>query len=308
MRLGALIVAAGLSSRMKDFKPMLNIGSISIAKRIVATMKQAGVENIVMVTGYNADTLERHLSGNGIVFLRNENYEHTQMFDSAKIGLDYLSNKCDAIIFTPIDIPLFTSSTVSTLINSGAELACPMYGGQTGHPLLLSSYVVSQILKDSGEGGMRGAIERCGIDILEIPVDDEGILHDADTPQDYQKLLEFHNRQLARPVISVSLARETSFLDSNSAMMLALIEETGSLSSACKRMQISYSSGWNIIRNLETQMRKSIVCRNQGGSGGGSSRLSDDGKELLRRYKEYEAKLRELASEQFDIYFKDFFN
>ena len=73
MTTAALIVAAGMSSRMGDFKPLLNIGSISIAQRVVATFQQAGVEKIVMVTGYNAVMLERHLAGNGVVFLRNEN-------------------------------------------------------------------------------------------------------------------------------------------------------------------------------------------------------------------------------------------
>ena len=51
MQIGAVIVAAGMSSRMGDFKPMLNIGSISIAQRIVATFHQAGVSKIVVVTG-----------------------------------------------------------------------------------------------------------------------------------------------------------------------------------------------------------------------------------------------------------------
>ena len=88
MTTGALIVAAGMSSRMGEFKPMLNIGSISIAQRVIATFQQAGVDKIVMVTGYNATQLERHLSGLGVIFLRNENYEHTQMFDSVRIGLD----------------------------------------------------------------------------------------------------------------------------------------------------------------------------------------------------------------------------
>ena len=101
MTTGALIVAAGMSSRMGDFKPMLNIGSISIAQRVIATFQQAGVEKIVMVTGYNAAALERHLAGNGVVFLRNENFETTQMFDSARIGLAYLRDKCDRVLFTP---------------------------------------------------------------------------------------------------------------------------------------------------------------------------------------------------------------
>ena len=132
MSTGALIVAAGMSSRMGDFKPMLNIGSISIAQRVVATFQQAGIDRIVMVTGYNATTLERHLAGNGIVFLRNEHYETTQMFDSARIGLSYLRDKCDRVIFTPVDIPLFTAATVQALLDSSAKLACPSAGACPG--------------------------------------------------------------------------------------------------------------------------------------------------------------------------------
>ena len=126
MTVGALITAAGMSSRMGDFKPMLNIGSISIAQRVIATFQQAGVDKIVMVTGYNATLLERHLAGNGVVFLRNEAYETTQMFDSVKIGLRYLQHKCDRVLFTPVDIPLFTAATVRALLESAAELACPV--------------------------------------------------------------------------------------------------------------------------------------------------------------------------------------
>ena len=307
MKTGAVIVAAGMSSRMGDFKPLLNIGSMSIVKRIVATLRQAGAENIVLVTGYNADALEHHLAGSGIVFLRNEDYEHSHMFDSAKIGLSYLVAKCDRILFTPVDIPLYTASTVSVLLSSDAELACPTYNGQSGHPLLLSGYVARKILTDSGEGGMQGAITRCGVDMLEIAVVDEGILHDADTPQDYKKLLEFHNRQLARPIVSVALARETQFFDSKTAMLLSLIDETGSMIAACGRMQLSYSAGWNTVRNLENQMQKSIVSRSQGGSGGGNSRLTEDGRELLRRFTQYEALIREEAAEQFQLFFEDFF-
>lgn len=50
MQTAALIVAAGMSSRMGDFKPMLSVGSISIAQRVVATFRQAGIRKIVMVT------------------------------------------------------------------------------------------------------------------------------------------------------------------------------------------------------------------------------------------------------------------
>ena len=154
MEIGALIVAAGMSRRMGEFKPMLPIGSISVAQRVVATLSQAGVSKIVMVTGYNAVILERHLSGNGIIFLRNEKYETTQMFDSVKIGLRYLHGKCDKVLFTPVDVPLFTAKTVKTILDSGALLACPMCEGKQGHPILIANELIPEILADCGDQGL----------------------------------------------------------------------------------------------------------------------------------------------------------
>ena len=142
METGAVVVAAGMSSRMGDFKPMLSIGSISIAQRVVATLKQAGAARVVVVTGYNAEELERHLAGSGVVFLRNEAYRTTHMFDSALIGLRYLRDKCRQVLFTPVDIPLFTSATVEALLSSGAELACPVCGGS--RPGMVAALLMSR--------------------------------------------------------------------------------------------------------------------------------------------------------------------
>ena len=305
MQIGAVIVAAGMSSRMGDFKPMLNIGSITIAQRIVATFHQAGITRIAVVTGYNAPLLERHLANCGLVFLRNENYETTQMFDSARIGLAYLRDKCDRVLFTPVDIPLFTSLTVTKLIESDAALCCPVCEGQTGHPLLIASSLLDRILSDSGEGGLQGAIRRCGETMTEIEVEDPGILHDADTPADYAALLAYHNEQLIRPEIGISLSREKPFFDEKTAMLLSLVEETGSVRHACERMQISYSGGWNIIRALESQLHFPLLERSQGGASGGESRLTERGKRLLGCYERYSAELRRQAKELFDACFGD---
>lgn len=305
MQTGAVIVAAGMSSRMGDFKPMLNIGSISIAQRIVATFHQAGVTKIVVVTGYNAPLLERHLANSGLVFLRNEDYATTQMFDSARIGLRYLRDKCERILFTPVDIPLFTAMTVTELIESGAPLCCPVCEGKTGHPLLIASSLVDTILSDSGEGGLQGAIARCGEEMRQIEVEDPGVLHDADTPADYKALLALHNEQLIRPEIAVSLSREKPFFDEKTAMLLSLVDETRSVRSACSRMQISYSTGWNIIRALESQLHFPLLERSQGGASGGESRLTDKGKRLLGCYERFSEALRQQAASLFEDCFRD---
>ena len=307
MQIGALIVAAGMSSRMGGFKPMLSIGSISVAQRIIATLHQAGVSKIVMVTGYNATVLERHLAGNGIIFLRNEEYETTQMFDSAKIGLRYLQNKCDKILFTPVDVPLFTARTVKTILDSGASLACPMCEGRQGHPILIANELLPEILNDCGEQGLKGAMDRCSVPLLRIDVDDPGTIHDADTPEDFSALVDYHNSQLVRPVVSVSLNKEKPFFDSKIAMLLMLIDETKSVRAASQRMQLSYSSCWNIIRTLESQLNYTLIERSQGGAGGSTSFLTERGRLLLERYTAYEQTLKEQANALYEQYFGGLF-
>ena len=307
MQIGAVIVAAGRSSRMGDFKPMMNIGSISIAQRVVATLHQAGVGRIVMVTGCNAAALERHLANLGIIFLRNENFETTEMFDSAKIGLDYIRDKCDRVLFTPVDIPLFTSATVEAMIASSAPLVCPTTQGRSGHPILLSTELIPRILADQGSMGLRGALSRLSVTPTRIPVNDPGILMDADTMEDYDALLQYHNRQLTRPQVSASLAREVTFFDEKIAMLLELVEETSSVRTACQRMQISYSTGWNIIRILESQLACSLVVRSQGGSNGGQSILTEYGRQLLSQYRGFKDELQRNVDNLYKKYFGDVF-
>ncbi len=303
MKIGALIVAAGMSTRMGDFKPMMSIGSISVAQRIIATLHQAGVSKIVMVTGYNATTLERHLAGNGVIFLRNDQYETTQMFDSAKIGLTYLAGKCDKVLFTPVDVPLFTASTVKALLDSGARLACPMCRGQQGHPILIADELIPEILADSGVQGLKGAMDRCSAPLIRIEVDDPGTIRDADTPEDFSALVDYHNSQLIRPEISVALAKEKPFFDSQIAMLLMLIDETKSVRAAGQRMQLSYSSCWNMIRNLESQLSYPLIERSQGGAKGSTSILTERGKRLLSQFRAYEKRLRETANDLYGEYF-----
>lgn len=307
MQTAALIVAAGMSSRMGDFKPMLSIGAITIAQRVVATFHQAGIRKIVMVTGFNAVTLERHLSDSGVIFLRNENYETTQMFDSVRIGLAYLRGKCQRVLFTPVDIPLFTAGTVRALLDSGASLACPVCQGQTGHPILIDANLFDRILADSGEQGLKGAVERCGTPMRQIPVDDPGTLHDADTPADFSALVDYHNSQLVRPVVSVSLNKEKPFLDRRIAMLLMLVDETKSVRAAGQRMQLSYSSCWNIIHTLESQLNCTLIERTQGGAGGSQSHLTLRARTLLNQFSAYERRIQEDAQALYAEYFGGLF-
>lgn len=199
MRTGAVIAAAGMSSRMGQFKPMMPIGSVSIAQRIVGTLQEAGIGRIVVVTGYRADELERHLAGSGASFIRNPRYESTQMFDSACLGFCHLLDDCERILFTPVDVPLFSADTVRALLERDGPLVVPVSGGRRGHPIALSRQAARALLGDRGEGGLKGAYARCGIAVEEVEVEDGGILRDADSPADYRMLVEYYEGQPRAP-------------------------------------------------------------------------------------------------------------
>ena len=305
MKLGAVIVAAGMSSRMGAFKPMLQIGSISVAKRIISTLQQAGAELVVVVTGNNADLLEKHLAKTGAVFVRNESYESTQMFESAKIGLEYIKDKCDRVLFTPVDVPLFTAQTVSRLIELDADFAIPACDGAEGHPLLLKSSIIDSILVYSGTEGLRGALEYSGATKSRLEVADEGVLFDMDTPSDYAELVKRHNSQLFRPILSLRLARENEFFGPEEARLLRLIGETSSVKTACSRLKLSYSKGWKTLQRISEGVGSPVVSSSQGGVYGGSTALTEKGEWLLERFSDFEAECRQFADESFEIHFSN---
>ena len=112
---------------------------------------------------------------------------------------------------------------------------------------------------------------------------------------------------VVRPVVSVSLAKEKPFFDSKIATLLMLIDETKSVRAAGQRMQLSYSSCWNMIRTLESQLNYSLIERSQGGAGGSTSDLTQKGRELLERYNAYDKKLKQQASDLYEAYFGGLF-
>ena len=98
------------------------------------------------------------------------------------------------MLFTPVDIPLFTPQTVLKMIHSGAELASPLCRGKQGHPLMLSAPLIDRLMKDTGDGGLKGAIARLNIPMTRVDVDDPGVLYDADTPEEFQALVDQYYR------------------------------------------------------------------------------------------------------------------
>ncbi|WP_411679733.1 NTP transferase domain-containing protein [Clostridium thailandense] len=298
-----IIVSAGRTSRRNEANPLLKVGSISVVKRIVLTFQLVGISPIVVIAGYQAEEIEHHLADYGVIFLRNQYYETSQMFDSAKIGLDFLQKKCDQVIFTPVNIPMFTPETIQRMINCNEKLLSPSYNGKTGHPLLISSELIPKILEYDGNMGMRGAIKNIGVQRKWMDVDDEGILHDTDDIDRLDQLSKKHNQHILHPFVRISIEKENLFFNSKAKLLLILIQETGSVRSACKHIALSYSKAWNMLNQLEKELGYEVVKRKHGGNNGGETYLTNEGIEFLKKYQQFEQNVRQYANDEFERIF-----
>ncbi|MBU3180841.1 NTP transferase domain-containing protein [Clostridium psychrophilum] len=296
---GGIIVATGWTSGENKPHPLLKMGSITAVKRIVLTFQQVGISPIVVIIGYEADKIEHDLADYGVIFLHNEQYENSQMFDSAKIGLSYLLNKCDQVIFNPVNILMFSPNTIQKMMESGKKLLSPSFHGKTGHPLLISSELIPKVLEYNGNMGMRGAIRDIGVKRQWIDIEDEGVLNDGDDIDRSNQLLEKHNQHILHPFVRVSIEKESMFFNSKTKLLLILIEDTQSVRSACNHIALSYSKAWNMLNELEHELGYTVVERKHGGKNGGKTYLTKEGSEFLKKYQQFEHNVREYAKDEF---------
>ena len=151
-RTGAVLVAAGMSSRMGAFKPMLPFGKTTISRHIISMFQEFGLEPIVVVTGYRAEELKNHLAGTGVRFTDNEQFKETQMFDSIKIGIRAIQDECERLILMPVDTPAIRPETFWRVLQTEAPVVRTTYLGKPGHPIMMDSGVAGSLCTYTGEG------------------------------------------------------------------------------------------------------------------------------------------------------------
>ena len=121
MRVGAVIAAAGKSGGYKSYDKMKSVDGIQVLRQMILNFKRAGVDEIVLITGYQAEQVEKKLAKLGAVFLRSEDYEKEEMITSAVRGMNYLKPRCDKFFFCPAGVSLFTEDTVRVLMQKAKE-------------------------------------------------------------------------------------------------------------------------------------------------------------------------------------------
>lgn len=300
-KVGGVIAAAS----KKVAQPLLQVGTISVIRRIVITYQQAGIFPIVIITGAEEDEVKRHLAGCGVIFVRNTEPDEPELLTSVKLGLSYLDGKCDRVMFTPVNVPMFTPTTLLTMMERREEVVTASYRGRGGHPVLISQRAIPAILGYEGGGGLRGALASGGVRRAWVDVDDKGVLLSVHNVSELETQLDEHNAAILHPVLHMRMERESPFLNERLKLLLFLISNGYSIRKGCACTGLAYSKAWEMINQLEHNLGYLVVERQRGGKGGGGTSLTAEGGKFLLAYQEFEETIHQITQKEFRERFID---
>lgn len=203
---GGLILAAGLSTRMGQSKPLTKFLNKNLIDQTVKTMYDAGIGNIQVVTGFEHERVEAYLQtydlSECIHTTWNPNYENGSILTSIKTGLPELAN-CEFVFIQLVDLPCIMPETyrklLEAMLRSGKKAVIPTVDGRRGHPALISMELLSDILSYEGAaagGGLRGFWKQLGDEMMELPVEDRGCVMDTDTKEQLKEAEDYMHRRL----------------------------------------------------------------------------------------------------------------
>ena len=290
----AIILAAGEPKQMSHFQPMLKLSGKSVVRRQISAFRAAGVNDILVVTGYHAGMLERHLAAEAVRFVKNENYAASDMMASVQCGIRALTPGCDRALITPGDVPYLNAQTIEKLLKSQKPVAIPSCQGSAGHPAMVRKSCFAALLDYKGERGLRGALSQWKSETEFVPTDEHGMLIDINTEQDYEREQREQTPQIS-PVLSAALSVSigNTAIDERGIRLLECIEREQSLQRGAISAELSYSNAWLTLNRMEEALGCRLVERKLGGATGGGSSLTMDGRNWVSRYRRLEQRLSE---------------
>ncbi len=185
----AFILAAGFSSRIGTFKPLLPLGNTFVLDYAVSLFRTAGISDIRVVTGFRSFELEPVLRELGVRIIKNPNFDEG-MYSSIRAAVQTLDGSVDGFFMLPVDIPLVRPATLFALLDAFQEqdpaVAYPCFLNERGHPPLISLRLAEDILNWHGNGGLKAFLSQCEGNAINVSVADENILLDMDREEDYR--------------------------------------------------------------------------------------------------------------------------
>ncbi len=193
-----LVLAAGLSTRMGRAKALLALpgSEETFVAHAVRVLRKGGVPNLAVVVRPSDRPLQREVERlrPPVPMVHNAAPELGQL-SSLVAGLDHAEAQgADMVVVLPVDMPLVQAASVSALLEAAARhrplIARVVHGGRHGHPVLFRRDLFDRLRTADPAAGARAVMHHCAGEVLDVPVDDPGVLRDIDRPEEYRHLFD----------------------------------------------------------------------------------------------------------------------
>ncbi len=187
MNPAALVLAAGLGTRMRATKALLDIDGLPALVRVLKTIDAAGVAPVVVVLGRDAAEIEAHVDLSERRVVVNPAPERG-LSSSLALGLAAVPADASGALVFHADMPFVRAETVVSVVAAlrpGTRLAAPQYAGARGFPVYLGRETFAALCAElAGDAGARDYLARHSECLARIDVDDPGCVRDLDRPED----------------------------------------------------------------------------------------------------------------------------
>jgi len=195
-KIAGLLLAAGSSRRMgKENKLLTDVDGTAMVTRVAKQITASQAEGLMVVTGHEKDQVELALKNYATGFVHNPDFADG-LSTSLKTGLRALPDNIDGAIVCLGDMPLVKAEHIDQLIRAfdpveGRSICVPVHGRKRGNPVVWSKRFITEILSVTGDIGARHLLEEHADQVIEVAIEQDGVLFDIDTPD---RLVELKKR------------------------------------------------------------------------------------------------------------------
>jgi molybdenum cofactor cytidylyltransferase len=201
----AVVLAAGMSTRMGQNKLLLNFREKPLIVHAVDTLLASDIDEVIVVLGHEIekvrDQLERSIglankaaSGKPVRLSQNPDYQNG-LSTSVRTGVEAVSRQANGIMIYLADQPLLEPEDVNRIVAGFAaakevnkSIVVPFFRGERGNPVILDASLRDSILGIVGDVGCKGVIKRYPEKVYAIEMENDHVVRDVDDVQAFKRL------------------------------------------------------------------------------------------------------------------------
>jgi len=185
-KIAAIVLAAGRSTRMGDVNKLLtDFNGKPMIAQTVGQVEISVIEQILVVTGHQADEVRQALSGYQVQFVDNRDFRQG-MATSLVAGIGAVGAEFDGALIVLGDMPLVTHDDIDGLVakfSTVKDICVPMFDDKQGNPILWGREYFAALQNLKGDSGAKQLLASYADSIVEVKTSSRAVLQDFDTAE-----------------------------------------------------------------------------------------------------------------------------